>query len=119
MLTIDCAKYLPAYRTVTIYFLKSILNKEKKAIKAGQIKYLYAPQYESLSIKKIIEFAVQFDGVIDHFPEPRDWASLPRQVSTFETLFVFMTNHVPAFHRQWIINVAYTIIGDQFAEFVR
>ena len=57
------------------------MAKKKKAVKTSSVKYLYAPQYEELSLKKIYEYLSQFEIIKDYFPEDRDLAMLPRQVS--------------------------------------
>ena len=57
MLTADCGYYLPPYKSVNIYFMKAIMAKEKNAVKTSNIKYIYAPQYASLSIQNILDFA--------------------------------------------------------------
>ena len=60
LLTIDCGLYLPPYKAVNIYFMKAVMEKEKRAIKVADVKYLFAPQYKSLSIPKLLEFAAEF-----------------------------------------------------------
>ena len=57
------------------------MAKKRKAVKTGQIKHLYAPQYNSLSVDKILAFAWQFNEIHAYFPEKRDISMLPRQVS--------------------------------------
>lgn len=62
--------------------MKAVMCRQKKAIKTGAVKYIFAPQYETLSIEKILEFASQYADVLQHLPEERDQHMLPRQVST-------------------------------------
>ena len=40
--------------------MKAVMEKEKRAIKVADVKYLFAPQYKSLSIPKLLEFAAEF-----------------------------------------------------------
>ena len=58
--------------------MKEIVSMQKKALKAAEVKYLYVPFYDTLSIKKMIEFASSFDGVDLYFPLERDIPALPR-----------------------------------------
>ena len=39
-LSVDCAKYLPSLDCVTIYWMKSLINGEKKAVDGAQIVHL-------------------------------------------------------------------------------
>ena len=41
---------------VTIYFLKDIIRRKKKALKNDQIKRCQVPQYDNLTLKCIGEF---------------------------------------------------------------
>ena len=61
--------------------MKLILMKKKKAIKNKDVAWLSAPQYEDLTIAKILTFAKEHEGVTEYFPEPKDIPALPRQVS--------------------------------------
>ena len=78
----DCHKYLPPYHCVTVYFMKDLVAGKKKAVKNTDIVHVAAPQYSALSIEKIIGQATQHPAILDYFPDPRDMAALPRQVST-------------------------------------
>ena len=48
------------------------------AIKASEVQTLNVPQYESLSIKKLLDFAAAYNQVADYFPDPREISQLPR-----------------------------------------
>ena len=98
LLTVDVGYYLPPYKSINVYFMKDLMAKRKRAIKINDVKHLYAPQYDSLSISKILDFAAAYPSVEEHLPDPRDIPMLPRQ---------------------WLLNVCYCIIGPDFAEFVR
>ncbi len=58
--------------------MKEIVTMEKKAIKASKVQYTYVPMYDSLSVKKLMEFASGFDGMDRYFPIERDIPALPR-----------------------------------------
>ena len=69
-MTVNVKAYLPGYETVTIYFLKGkcallddllftdLMSGKKKYIKNDEIKNIYCPQYEGLSVEKMMEKAV-------------------------------------------------------------
>ena len=82
----DCGLYLPPFKCVNIYFIKSIMCKQKRAIKTSAVKYMFAPQYDTLSIEKILAFSSQYAEVLNYLPEERDMHMLPRQVSKLMTL---------------------------------
>ena len=69
---------MPSYKTVSVYWMKDLLSKKKKAIKASEVQTLNVPQYESLSIKKLLDFAAAYNEVEDFFPDPREIPQLPR-----------------------------------------
>ena len=58
--------------------MKDLLSKKKKAIKSSEVQTLNVPQYESLSIKKLLDFAAAYNEVEDFFPDPREIPQLPR-----------------------------------------
>jgi hypothetical protein len=70
LLAVEAKKYLPHVDTVTIYFLKEIINKTKRgkslpfiftrlllAFNGADIRHLHCPQYETLSTNLIIAWA--------------------------------------------------------------
>ena len=75
--------YLPHYKVVSVYWMKDLLSKKRKAIKTSEIQTLNVPQYESLSIKKMLDFASAYNEVEDYFPDPREIPHLPRSVSLY------------------------------------
>ena len=58
---------------------------------------MFVPQYESLSIERILEKADDWPAVWKYLPDERDMHRLPRQ---------------------WIISVIYTVVGEPFADWV-
>ena len=74
------------------------MARKKLALKNDDVKHLSVPQYETLTISKVLEFAASYPGIEDHLPDARDLPSIPRQ---------------------WIINICYSIIGQDFSDFVR
>ena len=70
----------------------------KKFLHCDRVQYLSVPQYESLGIKESLAEAAKYPDTAQYFPEPDDIRKLPRQ---------------------WIINVAYTLVGKPFADWVK
>ena len=62
------------------------------------MKQLFVPYYEGLKIETFIEKAVQFPGLNDYLPDGPDRDRISRQ---------------------WLINVIYTIVGEDFANWVQ
>jgi len=48
------------------------MAKRKKAIKNQNMQWLYAPQYETLSRERMLEWAFANGDVAAYFPEQRD-----------------------------------------------
>jgi len=78
-------------------FLKDLISGAKKYVKSGQLHHLVVPQYDGLSIQCILTKVGDNPDFVLHMPIVREMQKVGKQ---------------------WIINVAYTIIGDQFAEWV-
>ena len=56
------------------------MAKKRKAIKASEVQTITVPQYESLSIKKMLEFAADYPDAENYFPDHREIPQLPRNV---------------------------------------
>ena len=108
--TVDVKAYLCGCDCLTIYFLKDLLRGKRKCksanvdhpfyadIKCDAVKYLYAPQYENLSIERILEQARKNPVINDYLPEDRDMHKVPRQ---------------------WLLNLAFTLLGEPFRAWVK
>jgi len=59
---------------------------------------MFVPQYEKLSIEAILATARKNPRINDYLPEDRDMHKVPRQ---------------------WLLNVAYTVLGEPFAGWVK
>ena len=111
-LTVDVGAYLMDCDTCTIYFLKDLVRGKRKCeysiswndivsysvIKNEDIKVLYLPQYQSLTIESILAQGKKDAKVVQYLPEDRDMHKVPRQ---------------------WLINVIYTIVGEPFHVWVK
>ena len=45
LLAVYCNFYLSPYKFVDVYYMKAVIEKQKKAVKMAKVKYLYVPQY--------------------------------------------------------------------------
>ena len=82
---------------MTIYFLKDLVNQTKKNIKNDCIQHFQVPQYNSLSLEKIMEF-------ISHYPDMADY--LPDEID------------LPKTPKQWMVNVIAAVLGTPFKNWV-
>ena len=53
-LTVECRAYLAPLESNTIYFLKSLINGQRKFLHCDKVQYLSVPQYEGLGIKEFL-----------------------------------------------------------------
>ena len=108
-LTIDVGAVLPPHDCLNIYFLKDLVMGRKKCkcpfrqlidivvIKEAEAKQINVPYYEGLTIEKLLEASQQYPILNDYLPDKRDISRLPRQ---------------------WIVNLIYTLVGDDFKHWV-
>ena len=97
-LTIDCHCYLPPYQCVSIYFLKDLISGKKKRIANKDVEHVTIPQYEGCGIKEICNYLMQHKTIGDWFPDMIEVGRLPKE---------------------WIGNVAFTILGQPFGTFIK
>ena len=109
-LTVDCKTVLPAHECVTQYFLKQLINGEKKSklyilhivlhlgISCDDIKVIYCPQYENISVKNMMQEASKDPNIMQYLPDEQEIHLLPRQ---------------------YLANVIYTVVGERFAAWVK
>ena len=72
--------YLPAVHCINIWFLKQLVSSKKKAIKSDRVKVLFVPQYETLAMDDIMQWALKhWPNIQLYFPDERDRHMLPRQ----------------------------------------
>ena len=75
--------------SVSLVFV-DLCTKKKLFIKCDDVKFLACPQYEGLAVHDILEEAGKDERVLKYLPDERDMHKVPRQ---------------------WIVNIAYAIIG--------
>jgi hypothetical protein len=85
--------FCPPRDVVTAFHLKDMINGSKGYVKGSDIQHLTVPQYESLSLDKILEWANQrhSDVVKRMFPIERELQKFPRQVSLANSASSSMT----------------------------
>ena len=66
-------------------------------IKSENAKHLHVPMYKNLNVNAILDYGSMVEQVSQYMPDERDIPKLPRQ---------------------WIINVIYSLAGDDFREWV-
>ena len=89
-------KLTSATNSVSLVFV-DLCTKKKLFIKCDDVKFLACPQYEGLAVHDILEEAGKDERVLKYLPDERDMHKVPRQ---------------------WIVNIAYAIIGAPFANWV-
>jgi hypothetical protein len=68
-----------------------------RVIKCDQVKVIYVPQYESLKLEAILEYAMTHKVVVDSLPPMREIWKLPRG---------------------YTCNIIFTCLGDEFQQWV-
>ena len=96
-IAIDCKGYLPAFNTVTIYFLKDLIEGKRKFVPMDRVNHIHVPAYETLKLEEIFSFFLQHQAVIQFMPEDKELRRMPKQ---------------------WVCNVGATVIGQPFLDWV-
>ena len=78
--------------------MKDLVNGKKKYIKDHQCRHLQVPQYKSLKVQFLYDFIGQYPETFPYYPDESEIHKLPKQ---------------------WIVNVAYSILGSTFSAWVK
>ena len=99
LLTSDTGLYLSSYETMTTCWnLRDLMAGKRTKIKANAIKHINVPQFEGLTIETMLKLASRSPAVMRALPtEEKERNKLPRQ---------------------YIANVIFTVLGDEFEEWV-
>ena len=97
-LATEAGVYLPHYDVVTIWHLKELAAGKRRIILAKNIKHLFVPQFEHLTVEKMLIFASGFPDVMIALPA--------------------VEHERLKLHRQYIINVIYTLVPEPFHSWV-
>ena len=77
-LTVEVKAYLAPYESHTIYFLKELIQGQKKYLHCDRIRYLSVPQYEGLGIREMLAEALRYAVIRDYLPHEDEFRRLPR-----------------------------------------
>ena len=92
-----------------MYFLKDLIDGKKKCkdilesltpfavIKCDQVKVIFVPQYESLSMERVLDKAREWPEVWQYMPDDRDIHRLPKG---------------------WCCSLIFTVVGGEFQAWV-
>ena len=106
-LAVDGEAYLPPFETVTVYFLKDIIQGQKKCkypyfvltiavVSTHAVHHLPVPQYPNLSMEKILDYLAQYEAMHLHMPSER--------------------HEIVKLPRAWVINVGASVVGQPFVD---
>jgi len=88
----DVHVYLDSFENHTIWHLKDVAAGRKKKILAKAMKHISIPQYEGLSIADLLDYAKQYQSVMQALPPELEIKKLSRQ---------------------YIANVIYTLVSEK------
>lgn len=54
---------------VTKEFLKAVLAEEKDLLKIGEVRFVNAPVFDELSVKKLYDKMIELPGIAKYFPD--------------------------------------------------
>jgi hypothetical protein len=77
--------------------MKSIISGERKFISCYKVRHLYVPQYESLKLAHIMDCVMKIPEALLHLPDLRELPKVPKP---------------------WLVNIVYSVVGDEFALWV-
>ena len=60
---------MPPYAMVTAPFLKQIFKREKKLLKAYDVKICNPPKYDEISVTQLYDACIKLDGMAECFPD--------------------------------------------------
>ena len=99
---------MPDIKTVTIYFLKGLIDGSKKCkfpvsdlshpvVSFDSVVHVHAPCYENLKLAEIYKYFEKSPDILRYLPDGQELRKAPRQ---------------------WIVNVAASILGKPFQDWV-
>ena len=89
----DCGAYLDSYDTMTVWHLKDLSSGQRKRINGKSIMHIGIPQFAGLTVDNML-----------------DYIKAHPQVS----LYLPIEKEIKKLSRQYIGNIIYTVVGDQF-----
>ena len=70
------------------------MSGKRRLIKSKDIKHLHVPMFEGLSTRDMLDWAKKYEAVYQALP--------------------YMVGEIDMLHRQYVINVVYTLTGENF-----
>ena len=77
-LTVDVKAYLPPIHTLTVYFLKDLIEGKKRYVPMSKVVHVHVPAYDSLKIEEIFTFFMQHENVIFFMPHDKELRKMPK-----------------------------------------
>ena len=74
----ECKIYIPSLETITMAHLKDILTSKKVDILLDEVKPIVVPQYKGLTVEKILEFARNYEDMMNVIPIKKEILKLER-----------------------------------------
>ena len=78
--------------------MKDMISGAKKFIRCDSVKHLYVPQYETLKCRLILDNIMTMPEVMKYLPDLKEIPKLPKP---------------------WLCSVVYTVVGDDFKNWVQ
>ena len=79
-LAYEVGAYLPHYDCVTIFHLRDLASNKRKKIQSTDVKKIFIPQYEGLTIETMLANAKNFPQVMRCLPnDEKEIRKLPRE----------------------------------------
>ena len=89
---------MDTFETMTIYHLRDLATGRRMKIMSEDVRVFQVPHYEGLTMADLLGFANRYELVMRALP------SEPREITKL--------------HRAYVANVIYTVVGDDFREWV-
>ena len=70
--------YLGEYQTMTVWHLRDIVSGDRTLIKASQVKHISIPNFDGLTIEKMLEFAQNYPLALKALPVKEEIKKLNR-----------------------------------------
>jgi hypothetical protein len=83
---------------MSVFHLRDIISGNRMMIKSKDIRHVHVPQFTGLSVENMLEYAKKY---------PKVFKALPAEQAEIESL-----------HRGYVANVIYTVVGDNFQEWI-
>ena len=67
-MTYECGIYLPKPKSVTVWYMKDILARDRKMVFSKDIQHVNIPYFPGLRVQDLMDFASQYEDVMRVFP---------------------------------------------------